>query len=84
MSEAAPGTLSCRELVELVTDYLDGALPVDLRDRFESHLQGCPDCRTHLDQMRLTVSLLGRLSADDLAPADQQALLDAFHEWRGR
>lgn len=54
--------LTCRALVEVVTDYLEAAL--SLRDgiRFERHLAGCPGCRTYLDQMRRTIGLLGRFA----------------------
>ncbi len=74
--------LSCRELVELVTDYLEGALPPAERARFERHLGGCGDCRTYLDQMRRTIVATRRLSEDNLSPAARDELLRAFRDWK--
>jgi anti-sigma factor RsiW len=77
--------LSCQELVELVTDYLEGALsPADLQ-RFERHTAGCADCTRYLEQLRATIRLTGTLTPEDLAPEVEEALLDAFRDWsRGR
>jgi anti-sigma factor RsiW len=74
--------LSCQEVVELVTDYLEGALPVDERQRFEEHLARCTGCRRYVEQMRTTLSLTGELSSETLTPEAEQALLDAFRTWR--
>jgi len=74
--------LSCQELVELVTDYLDGALPQELLARFERHVDECSGCRTYLDQMRKTIAATGRLTADQLTPEAEEALLEAFRGWR--
>jgi anti-sigma factor RsiW len=74
--------LSCRELVELVTDYLEGTLPADERDRFEEHIAGCSGCNTYLEQMRQTIEALGHLPEDGLTPAAERALLEAFRGWR--
>jgi anti-sigma factor RsiW len=74
--------MNCKELVELVTDYLEGALPPGDRNRFEKHLRECPDCGTYLDQMRQTVRALGRLS-EDLVPAEaKETLLETFRNWK--
>ena len=73
--------LSCRELVELVTDYLEGALPSEAVARFEAHLAACPGCRTYLAQVESTITL-ARAGADRVAPADVAPLLDAFRDWR--
>jgi anti-sigma factor RsiW len=73
--------LSCQELVELVTDYLEGALsPADLQ-RFERHTAGCVDCTRYLEQLRLTIRLTGALGPEDLSPDAEQALLEAFRDW---
>jgi anti-sigma factor RsiW len=73
--------LSCQELVELVTDYLEGALdPADLQ-RFERHIVGCDDCTRYLEQLRMTIRLTGTLTRDDLVPKVENALLDAFRDW---
>jgi anti-sigma factor RsiW len=74
--------LTCQELVELVTEYLEGSLePVD-RDRFEEHVMTCPPCRAHLDQMRRTIDVLGNLPAESLSDAAERELLDAFRGWK--
>lgn len=78
----APDDLACRELVELVTDYLEDVLSADDRARFDRHLATCPHCRTYLDEMRLTIELTGRLAEDDLPPESRDALLDAFRTWK--
>ncbi len=74
--------LSCQELVELVTDYLEGAL--DERDRraFESHLDGCDGCTEYVEQLRVTIRLTGTVTFDDLPPAAETALLQAFRDWQ--
>jgi anti-sigma factor RsiW len=74
--------LTCQELVELVTDYLEDALPSHERLRFEDHLAGCAGCRRYLEQMRLTVTTLGRLCEDDLSSAARDDLLAAFRTWK--
>jgi anti-sigma factor RsiW len=73
--------LSCQELVELVTDYLEGALePADLR-RFEDHIAGCDGCTEYLAQLRTTIRVTGTLTLDDLTPQAESALLQAFRDW---
>jgi anti-sigma factor RsiW len=73
--------LSCQELVELVTDYLEGALgPADLQ-RFERHTAGCEDCTRYLEQLRTTIRLTGTLTREDLSPEVEEALLEAFRDW---
>jgi anti-sigma factor RsiW len=74
--------LTCQEIVEIVTDYLEGALPDGERRRFEEHLAGCQGCRRYLDQMRLTVLATGRLTEESLAPDVRADLLAAFRTWR--
>lgn len=76
-----PDTLTCRQFVELVTDYLEGALSPDERARFETHLLGCDDCPIYLDQMRQTIRTLGALSEEGLAPAAKAELLTIFRDW---
>jgi anti-sigma factor RsiW len=78
-----PG-LTCQELVELVTDYLEGHLPATERARFERHIAGCPNCRTYLEQMRQTIRALGALSEEALAPATRAELLEHFRAWKAR
>jgi anti-sigma factor RsiW len=73
--------LSCVELVELVTDYLEGVLPPEERSRFEAHLVDCDGCVNYIDQMRTTIELTGRLRVDDLSPDMQADLVSAFRTW---
>ena len=76
--------LSCQELVELVTDYLEDALPPVERARFEAHIEPCDGCRTYLEQIRTTIGLTGRLAPEQLEPAAEAALLGAFRDWHAR
>lgn len=75
--------MPCQELVEVVTDYLEGALPVEDLMRFEAHLAECDACREYLAQIRRTVSLVGEFDAATLPDGSRQRLLDAFRGWRG-
>ena len=74
--------MSCRELVELITDYLEGSLAASDRRRFEEHLAVCPGCRNYLEQMRTTVRLTGALGAETISPRMREELLEAFKEWK--
>lgn len=78
----AEHTLTCQQLVELMTDYFEGALPADEREQFERHLARCRGCGVYLDQMRATLRLLGALNADDIPEATQRELLAAFRGMR--
>ena len=81
-SPTTTDALTCRELVELVTDYFEGRLaPADLR-RFEDHLAACEPCTRYVEQLRITVTLVGRLAEEDLQPAARDAFLRAFRDWR--
>jgi anti-sigma factor RsiW len=74
--------LTCQELVELVTAYVEAALADgDLR-MFEEHLEVCDGCRRYLAQMRTTIELTGRLAEDSLDPEARDTLLAAFRSWR--
>jgi predicted anti-sigma-YlaC factor YlaD len=74
--------LVCREVVELVSDYLEGALDAVDRARFEEHLAMCEGCSAYLDQMRTTVRLAGMVTPEALAPPFRDRLLEAFRDWR--
>ena len=74
--------LSCRELVELVTDYVEGALDRRTRSRFERHISGCPHCTAYLEQIRETIRLTGMLREDQLEPQAREELLAAFRTWK--
>jgi anti-sigma factor RsiW len=73
--------MTCQELVELVTDYFDGALAPDAREAFEAHLTVCPGCAAYLEQMRTTIRLAGDTQELEARP-ETAALLDAFRDWR--
>jgi hypothetical protein len=73
----------CRELVELVTDYIEDRLPSEQRLRFEEHIAICPGCTAYLDQMRLTIFVTGALRAEDLDPHARDAMLAVFREFHG-
>jgi anti-sigma factor RsiW len=74
--------LVCRRAVELVTDYLDGALSRPERARFEGHLAACPHCATYLEQIRRTIAALGRIEPDELAPEARDDLIELFRRYR--
>jgi anti-sigma factor RsiW len=74
--------LACIELVELVTDYLEGSLSRSDRARFEAHLGDCHGCTAYLEQFRETIRLTGTLREDDLVPAARDALLEQFRDWK--
>jgi anti-sigma factor RsiW len=72
----------CRRAVELVTDYLEGALAADDRARFEAHLDGCPHCREYLREMRITIAALGRVEPEALSGAAREDLVALYRTWR--
>jgi hypothetical protein len=76
--------LSCKEIVELVTEYIEDVLPEAAREAFERHLVECDGCLSYLDQMRDTIRLTGELREDSLPPALQEELLEAFRGWSAR
>jgi anti-sigma factor RsiW len=77
-----PKKLTCRELVELVTDYLDGSLSPRDRARFEAHLAGCTNCTLYVEQFRETIRLTGTLRESDVPPEAAAALLAQFESWK--
>ena len=74
--------LSCRELVRLVTDYLEGALSETDVHRFDAHLTACDGCTTYLAQMRDTIRITGTLTEASLDPEARDELLAAFRTWK--
>ncbi len=74
--------VTCRELVELVTDYLEGALTRGEQHRFERHLGTCSVCPRYVEQLRATIRVLGRLREDDVPEPARDALLEAFRAWK--
>jgi anti-sigma factor RsiW len=74
--------LTCKEFIELVTHYLEGALPAAERSRFEAHLEGCHGCEVYLDQLRQTIHLTGALAEESIPRQAQVDLLRAFQDWK--
>jgi len=74
--------LVCQQVVELVTNYLEDALSAADRKRFDKHLAGCPHCTEYLAQMRETIRLAGRVTAEDLTPGMRTDLTDLYRRWR--
>jgi anti-sigma factor RsiW len=74
--------ITCRELTELVTDYLEGRLSIGQRLRFEMHIGLCSHCRAYLRQMKQTVGYLGSLREDEIPEEVSQRLLARFREWK--
>jgi len=77
-----PKKLTCRELVELVTEYLDGSLSRRDRARFEAHLDGCTNCTEYVEQFRETIRLTGSLRESDVSPEAEAVLLAQFESWK--
>lgn len=76
--------LTCKELVEVVTDYLEGRMPAEQRLLMEQHLAFCDWCQTYLEQLQATIRLTGTLREDDIGPEAREALLGVFRDWKGR
>jgi anti-sigma factor (TIGR02949 family) len=74
--------ITCQEVVELVTDYLDRALPPDEATLFEQHINFCDGCIVYVEQMRSTVRTVGRISEEDVPPEMKDRLMAAFREWK--
>jgi anti-sigma factor RsiW len=84
MSEPkVPGmSITCEEVVEIVTDYLEGAVDDATRAELEAHLALCPHCQRYLDQMRETIEELGRVPVETLNEQAQRDLVAAFRTYR--
>jgi len=76
-----PTPIECQKVVEVITAYLEDALPARDRRRLEAHLAACPYCSGYLDQIRETIALTGRLQDDDLSPAALEDLTGVFRAW---
>ncbi|MBI5106028.1 MAG: zf-HC2 domain-containing protein [Solirubrobacterales bacterium] len=77
-----PDDLTCAELVALVTDYLEGALPPAAERRIDEHLESCEECSVYVEQLRATIAALGGLTEDDVEPPVLDALLAVFRRAR--
>jgi anti-sigma factor RsiW len=74
--------ITCREVVELVTDYLERELPAHEASLFEQHLNFCEGCVVYVEQMRATVDAVGQLREEDVPPEAKEKLMAAFREWK--
>jgi hypothetical protein len=74
--------VTCQEVVELVTDYLERALPAHEASLFEQHLNFCDGCVVYVEQIRATAETVGRVTEDDVPPETRDKLLAAFREWK--
>jgi anti-sigma factor RsiW len=72
----------CQQAVELVTDYLEGALSRRERRRFERHLRACPNCTAYMEQIKMTIELAGSFESDQLTEEARQDLIDLYRRWR--
>jgi predicted anti-sigma-YlaC factor YlaD len=76
--------ITCKELVEIVTDYLEGRMAAEQRVLFEEHVAFCSWCQTYLEQMRETIRLTGTLTEEDLSQETKETLLEAFRNWKAQ
>jgi Putative zinc-finger len=76
--------LTCQEVVELTTGYLERALPAREASLFEQHLNFCDGCDWYLEQMRRTIATVGRIEAEDFPAETRTQLLSAFRDWKRR
>ena len=74
--------MNCRQVVELMTDYIEGTLAPAERARFEEHIAGCDGCTAYLDQMRITRRIVGRLADVPIPQSVERELVEAFRNWR--
>ena len=78
----SPDHITCREVAELITGYLEGFLPADETALFEQHLNFCEGCVSYVAQMRGTIAATGRIAEEDIAVEERDRLLTAFRGWR--
>jgi anti-sigma factor RsiW len=78
----SPLHISCQEVVELVSDYVEQALPPDDAAVLEQHLNFCDGCVWYVDQVRTTINVVGELRAEDLPEETKAKLLVAFRDWK--
>jgi anti-sigma factor RsiW len=75
--------LTCHEVIELLSNYIEGALSTGERRRVENHLALCDRCTTYLEQMRETIRMTGMVTEEQVPEEEKTALLAAFRDWRG-
>ena len=82
MMHLMAGNMSCQELSELLTEYLEGSMPFLQRVRFQVHLGFCRGCRNYLRQMKITIQTLGKLPVEPMPPAIRDEMLRRFRNWK--
>jgi len=82
LRKSARHDLVCQQAVELVTDYLEGALSRGDRRRFEKHLASCDGCTEYLAQIRATIAVTGRVTAEDLPDQMRADFIDLYRRWQ--
>lgn len=78
----SPEDIACNELVEDITEYLEGEMPASDRLRFEAHVAACPGCRVYLEQMQQTIHTLGTLPRMPLSEHEKKRVLRLFFDWK--
>jgi anti-sigma factor (TIGR02949 family) len=82
MTDPTDQDLDCQDVVEVVTDYLEGELAPDDRRRFDRHLAACEGCQVYLEQVRTLIRMAGRPTVEAVPPETMAGLLRAFRSWR--
>ncbi len=77
-----PRALACQEVIELLTEYLEGTLSRRQRRRLETHLATCPNCSAYLEQIRVTIRLTGSIEPEDLSAQAVDELTELYRRWR--
>ncbi|HZU02582.1 MAG TPA: zf-HC2 domain-containing protein [Ktedonobacteraceae bacterium] len=75
-------SLTCQQVVELITDYLENVLLAQTRKRLEEHMANCPGCETYMEQIRQTINLVHTLAEEPASPETKQELLQLFRKWK--
>jgi len=83
LEDFQPGELTCRQLAELVSDYIEGVLAPPLQEEIVAHLTGCSDCSAYVEQMRRTIAVTGEIAGGEVAPSTRASLLALFRGWAG-
>ena len=81
LEEFEPGELTCQELAELVSDYIEGVLAPPLQEEILAHLSECGDCSVYVEQVRTTIAVTGEIARGEVAPSARAALLGLFRGW---
>ena len=74
--------LTCREVVELVTEYLEESLLPEKHEQFEEHVADCPGCTAYVEQIQQTIAMLHNLAAEPVFPETKDKLLGVFQQWK--